>query len=90
MIEVTLSYEDMVGFVTGNGQQSVEEVGGQEIVDQEIERYRRTLERELGEGFRVEVSSYVLGTMINGLPAHYSEHAEQVEDAEADVVLTFW
>lgn len=89
-VTVTLCHEDMVNFVTGNGQQSVEDVGGEAVIEQEIDRYAQALANELGNGFEVEVSHYVLETNIDGRPARYSDHAETVADAEAVVVETFW
>lgn len=89
-VTVTLCHEDMVNFVTGNGQQTVEDVGGEAVIEQEIKRYTQALANELGNGFEVEVSNYVLETNIDGRPARYSDHAETVADAEAVVVETFW
>lgn len=89
-VTVTLCHEDMVNFVTGNGQQTVEDVGGEAVLEQEIERYTQALANELGNGFEVEVSNYVLETNIDGRPARYSDHAETVADAEAVVVEKFW
>lgn len=89
-VVVTLSHEDMINFVTGNGQQTVEEIGGEAVIEQEIERYAQTLANELGHGFEVKVSDRVLEAHIDGRPARYSDHAKTVSDAEAVVVETFW
>ena len=89
-VTVTLYHEDMVNFITGGGQQTVEEVGGEDVIEQEIERYTQALANELGHGFEVEVSNYVLETNIDGRPARYSEHAETLNDTEAVVVEKFW
>ena len=89
-VTVTLYNEDMVNFITGGGQQTVEEVGGEDVIEQEIERYAQELANKLGHGFEVEVSNYVSDTQIDGRPARYSEHAETLNDAEAAVGESFW
>lgn len=84
MITVTLAYQDIWDFVTGNGSVDV----GQSIIDAEIERYAQAIANKLGSGFEVEVSN-ILETSINGRPSRYSDYAETVADAEATVV-EFW
>lgn len=87
---ITLCYEDMVNFVTGNGQVAVEEIG-QEVVDSEIKRYCKQLKEKMGESFEVVTSTRVLETKIDGHSARYDDDLGQiVSEAEAQVVERFW
>lgn len=92
MNTVTLSHEDMVNFITGNGQQTVEEVGGEAVIEQEIERYLQALAEKLGAGFQITVSNHVLGTQINGMPTRVADEdiCQTLADAEAYVSERFW
>jgi len=88
MNTVTLSKGDLADWITGTGAENVDEA----TIDSEITRYTDTLEKTLGEGWRVEVSEHVLGTRINGMPTRVADDdiREALADAEAYVSERFW
>lgn len=88
MNTVTLSKGDLVDWITGMGVEDVDEA----TVESEITRYTETLEKTLGNGWTVEVSTNVLGTQINGLPTRVADEdiRETLADAEAYVSERFW
>lgn len=88
MNTATLSRTDLVNWITAMGAAEVDEA----TIDNEIDRYARTLERELGDGWTVTVSQNVVETQINGLAARAAEEElrEALDDAEVYVGERFW
>ena len=88
MVTVTLYQGDLEDWITGMGAADVDAA----TVQSEITRYVETLQSTLGEGWRVEVSAHVIGTMINSLPSRAADESLQaaLADAEAYVSARFW
>jgi len=88
MNTVTLSKGDLIDWITGMGAEDVDEA----TIGSEITRYTETLEQNLGDGWQIEVSDYVLGTQINGMPTGAVDESirNTLADAEAYVSERFW
>ena len=88
MNTLTLVWEELVDYITGNGLVDVDD----ETIENEIDRYTTALVNALGDGFEVEVSNYEIQEKLNGHPLHCADEEirEQVGDAEATVAERFW
>jgi hypothetical protein len=85
---ITLSKQNLIDWMTANGSEDISD----DDLENEIERYRVTLESELGEGYEVEVSAQALDMLINGMPTSCADDdvRYRVFDTEAYVAERFW
>lgn len=80
-IEVRLCKEDLVDWITGNGQATVEEVGGDDVINDCIDQIVGIIQQHMGDEFEVWATPHICQDRIGTQPASCSEHTELLHES---------